>query len=165
MFSKTSSSGQSGKSGGQQKANPPTIISVDLHIVGDLNCEGEIHIDGVIDGDVRGRILLVGESGTVKGDIIANTLNVHGTVTGQIKARTVNLAKTARVTGDLLHEDLSIQQGAFLEGHCKRINLKQDAGEGKIGLVPSTGRERDRDDAKSTAKSSLAGEKVATQGT
>ena len=164
MFSKTSPSGQSGKTGGQQKANPPSIISVDLHIVGDLNCDGEIHIDGVIDGDIRGRIVLVGESATIKGEIIADSLTVHGTISGQIKARSVNLAKTARVTGDILYEDLAIQQGAFLEGHCKRINLKQEVGDGKLGLVSSTGRGREAD-AKGPAKSGLAGAKVATQAT
>ena len=31
------------------------------------------------------------------------------------------LAKTANVRGDILHENLSIEQGAFLEGHCRRI--------------------------------------------
>jgi cytoskeletal protein CcmA (bactofilin family) len=164
MFSKTSSSGKSGKSGSQQKASPPSIISVDLHIVGDLNCEGEIHIDGVIDGDIRGRVVLVGESATIKGDIIADNLTVHGTVSGQIKARSVNLAKTARVTGDILHEDLSIQKGAFLEGHCKRINLKQEVGDGKLGLVSSTAHGREAD-VKSAAKNGLGSAKVATQAT
>lgn len=39
----------------------------------------------------------------------------------QIKARSVQLAKTAHVVGDILHEDLAIETGAFLEGHCKRL--------------------------------------------
>jgi cytoskeletal protein CcmA (bactofilin family) len=34
----------------------------------------------------------------------------------------VVLEKTARVTGDILHKSLSIEQGAFLEGMCKRID-------------------------------------------
>jgi len=48
-------------------------------------------------------------------------VRVHGTVNGQIKARSVQLAKTAHVVGDILHEDLAIETGAFLEGHCKRL--------------------------------------------
>ena len=34
----------------------------------------------------------------------------------------MTLEKTARVTGDILHKSLSIEQGAFLEGMCKRID-------------------------------------------
>jgi len=37
----------------------------------------------------------------------------------------VTLASTAHVTGDVVHEDLSIDKGAFLEGHCQRISDKR----------------------------------------
>lgn len=115
---------------------PPSIISSDLHVVGDLSSEGELHIDGVVDGDIRGRIVLVGVTANIKGEIVADILTVHGTISGLIRSRSVNLAKTAHVTGDILHEDLSIQTGAFLEGHCKRIAPKREGADGKIGLIP-----------------------------
>jgi len=38
-----------------------------------------------------------------------------------VKGANVTLAKTAKVTGDILHQTLAIEPGAFLEGHCKRI--------------------------------------------
>jgi len=60
-------------------------------------------------------------------------VRVHGAVTGQIKARSVNLASTARVIGDILHQDLAIETGAFLEGHCKRMS--EDPAQGKINVV------------------------------
>ena len=49
-------------------------------------------------------------------------MRVHGRVNGQIKAKFVNLAKTAHVVGDILHENLSIQEGAFLEGHITHMS-------------------------------------------
>ncbi len=137
MFSKTSK----GSSKAAQPAAPsgkrsaPSLISADLRIVGDLHSDGEIQVDGTIDGDIRTLVLLVGETANIKGEIVADTVHVHGTVNGQIKARAVNLAKSARVIGDILHEDLSIEAGAFLEGHCKRIAEKKSADEGKINLV------------------------------
>lgn len=100
---------------------PPSIISRDLNIVGDLLSEGEIQIDGTVNGDIRTRILIVGESAKVFGEIVAETVRILGSVDGQIKAKVVKLAKTAHVVGDILHEDLSIETGAFLEGHCKRM--------------------------------------------
>lgn len=127
MFSRnknnTTSSSTSAESNRPQgrKSRPPSVISEDLKIIGDLTSDGEIHIDGTIDGDIRTNILLVGETAKIKGEIIADTIRVHGTINGQIRAKNVNLANTARVTGDILHENLSIDTGAFLEGLCKRI--------------------------------------------
>ena len=103
------------------KPAPPTLISKDLRIVGDLRSDGEIQVDGAIEGDVRCTILLIGESAHVKGEITADSIIVHGSVNGQIKSRSVQLARKAHVVGDILHDDLAIETGAFLEGHCKRI--------------------------------------------
>lgn len=105
---------------------PPSIISSDLNIVGDLLSEGEIQIDGTVNGDIRTHALVIGETATVKGEIVADAIRVLGTVNGQIKAKVVKLAASAHVVGDILHEDLSIETGAFLEGHCKRMVVKED---------------------------------------
>lgn len=119
------------------RAAVPSIISTDLRIVGDLSSDGEIQVDGTIDGDIRSRVLLVGETAHIKGEIIADAVRVHGHVNGQIKANTVSLATTAHVIGDILHENLSIEKGAFLEGHCRRMNERVDLSEGvgKINLL------------------------------
>ncbi len=108
------------------KSHPPSLISADLHVIGNLKSDGDIHADGNVDGDIMTKVLIVGESASIKGKIIADTVHVHGHVNGEIKARSVNLARTAHVIGDILHEDLSIDAGAFLEGHCKRIIEKKD---------------------------------------
>lgn len=104
------------------KPVPPSIISLDLRMVGDLTSKGEIHVDGSIEGDIRCQILVIGQSGAVTGQIISDTVRVHGTLTGQIRARSVFLAATARVVGDISHESLAIEPGAFLEGHCGRMD-------------------------------------------
>jgi len=129
MFSKNNK-----KSAADQKPvpvpAPPSIISRDLSIVGDLLSDGEIQIDGKVNGDIRTRILIVGESAKVKGEIVAETCHVLGRVDGQIKAKVVKLAATSHVVGDILHEDLSIETGAFLEGHCKRMVIPEDVHKG-----------------------------------
>lgn len=142
MFSRASSKNSDVKNGTPavqpRKPAAPSIISTDMRIVGDLVSEGEIQIDGVVDGDIRSNVLLVGEPAQVRGEIIADTVKVHGTVTGQIKARTVILARTARMIGDILHENLGIEEGAFLEGHCKRIDAKAEVN-AKVNLVVKDG--------------------------
>ena len=46
---------------------------------------------------------------------------VHGTIKGSIRARIVHLHSTARLTGDLVHEDLTIDSGAYVEGRCLHV--------------------------------------------
>ncbi len=110
----------------QAKPSSPSLISSDVRIVGDLQSEGEVQVDGTIDGDIRTHTLLVGEGAHIVGEIVSDTVIIRGNVTGQVKARSVELAKTAHVIGDILHEDLAMETGAFLEGHCKRIIQKKD---------------------------------------
>ena len=126
------------------KSSPPSIISADLKIVGDLSCEGEIQVDGSIDGDIRTKSLLVGETAQIKGEVVAETVNVHGSINGQIKSRDVNLSKTAHVVGDILHENLAIETGAFLEGHCKRMVDKSATNDGKVNVFGSDDANRRR---------------------
>ena len=107
---------------GADRPVAPSIISTDLRIVGDLISDGEIQIDGIVEGDIRARTLMIGEPAEVTGELFADSVAIYGTVTGQIKARSVSLAKTARMLGDIHHQDLSIEKGAFLEGHCRRAS-------------------------------------------
>ena len=104
------------------KPAAPSIISVDLKIEGNLNSTGEIQVDGTVRGNISTKKLLIGETADIRGEITADYVQVFGKINGQIKAREVVLAKTAHVVGDILHENLSIEPGAFLEGLCKRIS-------------------------------------------
>jgi cytoskeletal protein CcmA (bactofilin family) len=122
MFSKNNKNQPAGGSPqAPAKPAPPSLISRDLKIVGDLKSDGEIQVDGSVEGDIRSKTLLIGESAHVKGEITADSVVVHGTVNGQIKAKAVKLAASAHMVGDILHEDLAIETGAYLEGHCRRM--------------------------------------------
>lgn len=99
----------------------PSIISADLTIDGNLNSGGEIQVDGVVNGDIRCKALIVGVKGSVIGEVVAQTVRMHGAVKGMIRAKSVFLASTARMSGDVEHESLAIEPGAYMEGHCKRI--------------------------------------------
>ncbi len=100
----------------------PSIISSDLVMDGDLNSNGEVQVDGTVNGDIKCKALIVGVNGAVTGEVAAQTVRMHGTIKGMIRAKSVFLASTARMTGDVEHESLAIEPGAFLEGHCKRIS-------------------------------------------
>ncbi|MGF1560801.1 MAG: polymer-forming cytoskeletal protein [Geminicoccaceae bacterium] len=105
-----------------QPARPsaPSILAADLKVEGNLTSKGELHIDGVVDGDVNGDSVTIGENGTVNGKIVTRDAVVQGTVTGTIRAMKVHLAKSAKVIADIHHGSLCIDEGASFEGQCKR---------------------------------------------
>ena len=124
----------------KRKAVAPTIISSDMRITGNITSEGEVQIDGVVDGDVRGAKVSIGASGHVAGAVSADRILVRGRVNGQIRAQLVTLTRTAQVKGDIFHDTLSMESGAKLEGHCRRLNaVDSDQESANINLVVSDG--------------------------
>ena len=99
----------------------PSIIGADVRLKGNLTTAGEVQFDGFIEGDLHCGSLTVGQNAEISGGIVADNVVIHGKVSGTIRAKTVRLERSSRVVGDVLHEDLAIESGAFIEGHCKRI--------------------------------------------
>src|SRR5476651_1417473 len=97
----------------------PSIISADLIVTGTLVSNGDIQIDGVVEGDVRSVGLVIGEKAEIHGEILAEDITVRGRVIGRIRARKVQLAATSHVEGDILHEAFAVEAGAFFEGNCR----------------------------------------------
>lgn len=104
------------------KVGIPSIISADLRITGDLVCSGDVQIDGWVEGDIQSRNITIGEGATVQGALQAESVRICGLVNGAVHADMVVLEKTSRVTGDILHKSLAIEQGAYLEGMCRRTD-------------------------------------------
>ena len=67
----------------------PSIISADVKMTGTIVSQGELDINGQIEGDVRASALTVGETGAVKGEVVAESVVIRGTVEGRIRGRTV----------------------------------------------------------------------------
>lgn len=99
----------------------PSILSTDFTVTGNVASSGEVHLDGTVEGDIDARVLTVGDSALVRGNISAETVRVSGSVTGTIRAKEVILTRTARITGDIHHDILSMEAGARLEGMCRRL--------------------------------------------
>lgn len=107
-----------------EKPAVPSILSNNIQITGNIETDGDIQLEGVIDGNVKTHLLTIGLGAVVNGSITGDTIRVDGTVNGQITARSVQLGKTAKVSGDILHESLLIEAGAFVHGMCR--NVEQD---------------------------------------
>jgi cytoskeletal protein CcmA (bactofilin family) len=113
---------QAGKTGTVKSNSSPSILSADMRITGDVVSDGEIQVDGVVEGDIKCEQLTIGEHARIDGEVVAESVHVHGSVTGQIRSRSIFLAKTSQVKGDVVHETLAIEPGAYMEGHVRRFD-------------------------------------------
>jgi cytoskeletal protein CcmA (bactofilin family) len=103
-----------------------STISVDFTINGDVKCNGEAKLDGNVNGNVECLNLIVGENGSIDGNVTADSVTVFGHVHGNVYARKVTLKSTARVEGDVFHNGLSIDMGADFLGASQKL-LEQNS--------------------------------------
>lgn len=103
------------------KPKPPaSVLSADLTVVGNLKTTGDIQVEGTVEGDIRAHLLTVGETATIKGEIVADDIVVNGRVVGRVRGLKVRLTATARVEGDIIHKTIAIESGAHFEGSVQR---------------------------------------------
>ena len=103
------------------KPKPPaSVLSSDLTITGNLKTTGDIQVEGTVEGDIRAHLLTVGESATIKGEVVADDVVVNGRVVGRVRGLKVRLTSTARVEGDIIHKTIAIESGAHFEGSVQR---------------------------------------------
>jgi len=132
MFSKAAKGAEKGPSktdappapaGDPARKSPKvaSLIAEHMTLEGAVAGDGELHLDGVVRGDVRVSKLTIGETGHVEGSIIAETVEIRGRVIGTLSAKQVRLYGTAYVDGDITHEQLSIENGAFFQGRSLKF--------------------------------------------
>ncbi|MBV9996623.1 MAG: polymer-forming cytoskeletal protein [Caulobacteraceae bacterium] len=100
-------------------------IGADMVLEGAISGGGEIHIDGVVKGEVRVERVFVGEGGKVDGGIYADVVEIRGKVSGLITAKQVRLQGACDVDADIHHEQLAMEPGASFQG--RSLRLQRDA--------------------------------------
>ena len=120
------------------KAKPAaSILSSDLHITGNLKTTGDINVEGTVEGDIRAHLLTVGESATIKGEVVADDVVVNGRVVGRVRGLKVRLTATARVEGDIIHKTIAIESGAHFECSVQRQDDPLNGGKKPVAAAPA----------------------------
>ncbi len=115
----------------------PSILSSDLNVQGNLLTDGDIQIEGNIEGDIRANLLTVGESAVVRGEVIADDVVINGRIIGRVRGLKVRLTSTARVEGDIIHKTIAIESGAHFEGSVHRNDDPLNSSSSAATSVPS----------------------------
>jgi cytoskeletal protein CcmA (bactofilin family) len=105
----------------QPRPRPASMIAQGVAIKGDVTGDGELHLDCVLQGDIRVGKLVLGPNARVEGALFAQVVEVHGRVTGAISAKQVRLYGTCVVEGDITHEQLAMETGAEFQGRSLKF--------------------------------------------
>lgn len=97
-----------------------SVLGPDLRITGEIASSGAVEVLGQIDGNLAAASLTVGAGGRLSGSVRATAVEVLGQLDGKVDSQSVVVRSTARVTADIGYSDLTIENGAQIEGHLTR---------------------------------------------
>lgn len=100
-------------------------IGVGTEITGDVSTNGDIRIDGLLTGNLKTKgKLVIGETGSIKGEITCKNTVVEGSVNGKITvSELMTMKATSSLKGDITTRRLAIEPGAKFTGNC---NMSMD---------------------------------------
>ena len=103
-----------------ENVNGISTISMETTITGTIESNSVFKMEGVLNGDIKGNKLVhVGKTGQVKGNITAETVVVDGEVSGEIIADKVEIGGTGKVYATITSAVFVIQEGGIFEGRKK----------------------------------------------
>jgi cytoskeletal protein CcmA (bactofilin family) len=103
-----------------------SVIGPGMEITGDIKCDGTVRVEGKVEGSIRAtKSVVVGQTGSVTGDIETQDVVVGGAVTGTVVgASRVELHDTCRVRGDIQSRRIKLDEGGHVDG---RLHMGQGA--------------------------------------
>ncbi|MDR2040441.1 MAG: polymer-forming cytoskeletal protein [Bacteroidales bacterium] len=110
-------------------------ITNGTEIIGDINSNGDIRLDGLLKGNLntKGKVV-VGPTGNVIGTINCKNSDIFGKVEGKITVSDLlSLKSTANLKGDIITNKLSIEPGCKFTGTCS-----MDANANTVGTQPKS---------------------------
>lgn len=98
-----------------------TIIGKGTVFTGQISGAGSIRVDGKVEGGiaVEGNVV-IGEAGTVQGDITANSLFISGSVTGNVNIEDkLAINANGQLIGDIRCRQFNVADGGVFQGRSE----------------------------------------------
>jgi cytoskeletal protein CcmA (bactofilin family) len=103
--------------------NSASIITPGTAIKGEIRCNGNILINGELEGNIFSRSeVVVGKSGRVVGEIQAQKLLVSGVFKGNFTGEVIDIMPYGKVYGDVVVNNIVIEPNAVFEGETKIVS-------------------------------------------
>lgn len=122
LFGKAKKPGNPGIGTREPVALPPapaTLISAGTKIVGTINSNDQIQVDGEIEGTLQVRNhVIVGKSGVIRADVSVQSVQVFGRIVGDVvSAEKVTIERSGAIEGNIVAPKLAIAEGALFRGN------------------------------------------------
>ncbi|WP_242083718.1 bactofilin family protein [Aestuariivivens sediminis] len=120
------------------------IIAQGTKIVGDLNSEGDLRIDGFIEGNIKttGKVV-VGKNGTIKGTLQGTDAHFEGKFDGKLAlSGTLTLKASAYIQGEVVVGKLAVEPGATFNVTCMMKGAVKEMNNGKSQRTQESGSEK-----------------------
>lgn len=105
---------------GEDGNNFETVIGPSVKVKGDFNGQGNIIVEGTVDGSLKTNgNLEVGKTAKITANVEAKEAKIGGQVSGNVKIKGfLEITATAKIFGDIEASSLSIERGAIFNGNC-----------------------------------------------
>jgi cytoskeletal protein CcmA (bactofilin family) len=126
------------------ESNGTNQIMAGTTITGDVVCDGNIRIDGVLNGNLsaKGKVV-IGPNGVIDGELNCQNADISGTVKAKVTvAELLSLKATAKLNGDISTNKLSIEPGANFSGACSMGGIVKDFTKHGAGAEKRTAQEK-----------------------
>lgn len=103
------------------------LLGAGTSIVGDINSNGDMRIDGTLKGNVSisGK-LVVGSSGIIEGTVSCKNAEIQGEIKGKLSVtESLSLKSTAKILGDIITNKITIEPNALFTGTCNMEKTNQ----------------------------------------
>jgi cytoskeletal protein CcmA (bactofilin family) len=106
-----------------------TFISNGAHLTGAVEDDGNIVVEGTIEGNLTTtHQVRIEHSGKVKGEIRAQQILINGSVEGRCYAEIISILPKGHMRGDIFTDEFSIEKGGVFVGQSqlmKQTNKEQ----------------------------------------
>lgn len=111
--------------------NNLNILGSGTTIVGNIVSQGDVRVDGTLEGNLTTQSkLVIGTTGRIVGEIKCRDCEVAGTVKGKIQVENLLMLKaTAVVEGEIRTSKLAIESNAVFSGTCSMSTAEPSAEE------------------------------------
>lgn len=111
-----------------------TVIRSGAVFNGRMRTSDDVHIEGVIEGELYANSVTVAEGAVIRGTISADLVRVRGTVEGTVECVKLQIDCTGHVSGDIHHALMVVEAGAIIDGNVYRSD--QTSSQRSVQVVP-----------------------------
>jgi cytoskeletal protein CcmA (bactofilin family) len=104
-----------------------SIIGSHSSVEGNVEVSGTIRVDGTVTGQMKADAVVLGDSGSIKGDVQARSVLIGGRIDGNVHAEeSVEIKPKGKLFGDVFTRKLAVAEGGIFEGRS-HVHRDEDA--------------------------------------